>query len=71
MSAGKDLANASALLRECRTFIDNIMPGCAAGHDELESLKRRVDLFYFEIESRMPNAKDTGAGLPGSTESTC
>ena len=52
MRVEKDLSNASALLRECRTFIDNIVPGCAAGHDELESLKRRVDLFYLEMESR-------------------
>ena len=60
MRVEKDLYNASALLRECRTFIDNIVPGCAAGHDELESLKRRVDLFYLEMESRFSNLKDHG-----------
>ena len=62
MSAEKDLGNASALLRECRTFIDDIVPGCAAGHDELASLKRRVDLFYFEMESRLPNPEGSLGG---------
>ena len=71
MSTEKDLDNASALLRECRTFIDDIVPGCAAGHDELEALKRRVDLFYLEMESRFSNPSDQGAGLPGSAESRC
>lgn len=66
MRTEKDLANASALLCECRTFIDDIMPGCAAGHDELESLKRRVDLFYFEMESRISNPKADVAPASGA-----
>ena len=56
-----DLKAASKLLCECRSFIDDIVPGCSAGHDELEALKRRVDLFFLEFDSRMPNPADQRA----------
>ena len=52
----KDFAKAAQLLRECRAIINNIIPGCAAGHDELSSIKYRVDLFYTEYDSRLPNS---------------
>ena len=59
----KDFYAMSQLLCECRKIIDNIIPGCAAGHDELSALKYRVDLFYTEYDSRLPNVKDhRGAG---------
>ena len=67
-----DLRAASKLLCECRSFINEIVPGCAAGHDELESLKRRIDLFYLEFDSRLPNpersegARDGRSGVSAS-----
>ena len=36
-------ADMHGLLCECREFIDDIVPGCSAGYDVLDSLKRRID----------------------------
>jgi hypothetical protein len=52
MPLDKDFSDASDLLIDCRLFINNIVPGCAAGHDELNSLKKRIDLYLADSVDR-------------------
>ena len=57
------------LLCECRGFIDDIVPGCSAGHDILDSLKRRIDSAAARVVAESNPSDQRAASAP--TESCC
>jgi hypothetical protein len=44
----KKINDATDLLKEARSFIDDIIPACPAGFDQLSSLKWRIDQYIKE-----------------------
>ena len=53
------LERAVQIATESRQFIDDIVPGCAAGHDILSSLKQRIDAFLAAESQRTTDGEAT------------